>query len=62
MLLLAEAVDRLPPDYQTVYRLRTLQHLPFEDIARRMGRSVGAVRMLWLRALEGLSSMLEERA
>ena len=36
--------------------LRNLEELPHEEIARRMGRSVGAVRMLWLRALAELRS------
>lgn len=60
--LLAEAVDRLPADYREVYQLRTVQHLPFEDVAGRMGRSPGAVRMLWARALERLSTELRGRA
>ncbi|WP_165066733.1 sigma-70 family RNA polymerase sigma factor [Paludisphaera rhizosphaerae] len=60
-LLLAEAVDRLPADYREVYQLRTVQHLPFEDVAGRMGRSPGAVRILWTRALERLSTELRGR-
>jgi RNA polymerase sigma-70 factor (ECF subfamily) len=60
-VMLADAVDRLPEDYRKVYQLRTLQHLSFEDIAPRMNRSVGAVRMLWARALERLNSILEGR-
>lgn len=59
--LLADAVARLPPDYREVYLLRTLHHLPFDVIALRMRRKVGAVRMLWVRAIESLSSMLEGR-
>jgi len=39
--------------------LRTLEHVPFDQIARKMGRSVGAVRMLWARALEKLNRSLE---
>ncbi len=61
-VILADAVERLPEDYRKVYELRTLQHLSFEDVAPRMNRSVGAVRMLWARALERLNSILEERA
>ncbi|WP_165250657.1 sigma-70 family RNA polymerase sigma factor [Paludisphaera soli] len=61
-LLLAEAVERLPEDYRRVYLLRTLHHLPFEDIAPRMRRSPGAVRMLWARALERLGGELGGRA
>ncbi len=34
--------------------LRHLEGLPFPEVARRMGRTPGAVRILWLRALERL--------
>jgi RNA polymerase sigma-70 factor (ECF subfamily) len=61
-LLLAEAVDRLPEDYRRVYLLRTLHHLPFDDIGPKMRRSPGAVRMLWARALERLGDELRGRA
>ena len=61
-VLLADAVNQLPPDYREVFILRTLEHIPFEEIAAKMGRSVGAVRMLWTRALERLNRMLENEA
>jgi RNA polymerase sigma-70 factor (ECF subfamily) len=54
-VILADALERLPPDYREVIVLRNLQHLPFEEVAERMGRKSGAVRMLWARALEKLS-------
>jgi len=53
---LAEVLARLPEEYREVIVLRNLEELPHEEIARRMGRSVGAVRMLWLRALAELRS------
>ncbi len=53
-VLLADALERLPPDYREVIVLRNLQHHKFEEVAERMGRSAGAVRMLWARALEQL--------
>ena len=55
VVLLADALERLPPDYREVIVLRNLQHLPFEEVAQRMGRKSGAVRMLWARALEKLT-------
>jgi len=58
-VLLADAVSQLLPDYREVFILRTLEHVPFEEIAVKMGRSVGAVRMLWTRALERLNHLLE---
>jgi RNA polymerase sigma-70 factor (ECF subfamily) len=61
-VLLADAVSQLPPDYREAFILRTLEHVPFEEIADKMGRSVGAVRMLWTRALERLNQMLEKEA
>lgn len=54
----AEVLDRLPADYRKVIALRNLEGLPHEEVARRMNRSVGAVRMLWLRALAQLREEL----
>jgi RNA polymerase sigma-70 factor (ECF subfamily) len=53
-VLLAEVLSRLPADYREVIVLRNLQGLDHEEVARRMGRSAGAVRMLWVRALAQL--------
>jgi len=61
-VLLADALARLPPDYREVIVLRNLEHLKFDDIAARLGRSAGAVRMLWSRALEKLGRLLEDRS
>lgn len=57
-LQLAEALDRLPADYRQVIVLRNLQDLPHEEVARRMGRTPGAVRMLWMRALAELKRQI----
>jgi RNA polymerase sigma-70 factor (ECF subfamily) len=55
---LADAIARrlaqLPPDYREVLILRHWEGLPFNEVASRMGRTSGAVRVLWLRALEKL--------
>jgi RNA polymerase sigma-70 factor (ECF subfamily) len=53
-LRLADALLTLPSDYQDVIMLRHVQRLPFDEVARRMGRSRPAVQMLWLRALRKL--------
>jgi RNA polymerase sigma-70 factor (ECF subfamily) len=50
-VMLAEVLTRLPDDYREVLILRNLEGLSHEEVAQRMGRSVGAVRMLWVRAL-----------
>jgi RNA polymerase sigma-70 factor (ECF subfamily) len=51
---LLEALGRLPPDYAEVVTLRNLEDLPFEEVARRVGRSCAAVRQLWVRAVKRL--------
>jgi RNA polymerase sigma-70 factor (ECF subfamily) len=61
-VLLADALARLPPDYREVIVLRNLEHLKFDDIATRLGRSSGAVRMLWSRALEKLGRLMENHS
>ncbi len=58
-VLLADALEDLPSDYRDVVILRNLEGLKFSDVAARMGRSSGAVRMLWARAIEKLSETLE---
>jgi RNA polymerase sigma-70 factor (ECF subfamily) len=58
-VLLAEAMARLPTDYREVILHRNLGKLPFEVIAGRMHRSPGAVRMLWVRAVEKLSKLMQ---
>lgn len=60
-IMLADALAELPGDYREVILLRHIEGLPFEDVARRMDRSSGAVRMLWLRALERLRKTFPER-
>jgi RNA polymerase sigma-70 factor, ECF subfamily len=51
---LADALARLPEDYQAVLLLRVFEGLPAEEVAQRMGRTSGAVRMLQMRALAAL--------
>jgi RNA polymerase sigma-70 factor (ECF subfamily) len=49
---LLDALARLPADYRQVLLLRHRDGLPFEEIARRMGRSANAAHKLWVRATE----------
>jgi RNA polymerase sigma-70 factor (ECF subfamily) len=51
---LAEALARLPDDYREVLLLRNFEGLAHDEVAARMGRAPGAVRMLWVRALARL--------
>jgi RNA polymerase sigma-70 factor (ECF subfamily) len=57
-VILSEVLDRLPDDYREVIILRNLEGLSHDEVARRMDRSAGAVRMLWVRALERLRGEL----
>jgi len=41
-----------------VIMLRNIEEFSHEEIAERMQRSVGAVRMLWVRALAALRDAL----
>jgi RNA polymerase sigma-70 factor, ECF subfamily len=56
---LADTLARLPADYRDVIVLRHIEGLSFEQVAQRMDRSAGAVRMLWLRALKKMREALE---
>ena len=59
-VVLAQAMAQLPADYREVITLRHLEGEDFDAIAARMGRTSGAVRMLWMRALERLGSIMEK--
>src|SRR5262249_52616133 len=50
-VLLADALDRLPPDYRQAIILRNLQAPPFAEGAPRLGRTLDSVEKLWTRAL-----------
>jgi len=58
---LIKAIDRLPPDYQQVIRLRHFQDLSFKEIAKRLDRNSGAVRMIWGRAITKLRTFMEDQ-
>ncbi|HWL93707.1 MAG TPA: sigma-70 family RNA polymerase sigma factor [Phycisphaerae bacterium] len=52
------ALRELPADYEQALRLFELEGLSGEEVAERMGRSHGAVRMLLARARERLAEVL----
>ncbi len=58
-LALARVLEELPDDYRQVIELRNLQDLSHEEVAQQMNRSVGAVRMLWMRALTELRNRVD---
>ncbi len=52
------ALAALSPEHQLVVHLRLVEGLPFAEVARIMGRSVGACQMLLLRAAKALRAGL----
>jgi len=52
--MVLSAMERLPEEYRQVLDLRNLQDLPFAAIAEQLGRTVEAVRQLWVRAVRCL--------
>jgi RNA polymerase sigma-70 factor, ECF subfamily len=59
---MAEALGRLPADMQQVLLGRHLDDLPYAALAERLGRSEGAVRVLYTRALRRLREQCREGA
>jgi RNA polymerase sigma-70 factor (ECF subfamily) len=59
--VLLAAVQSLPEHYCEVVRLHSLKGVPFDEIARRQGKSESAVRKLWGRALAMLAEVLGEQ-
>ena len=60
-VVLADALADLSADHRRVIELRNLQELDWGDVAQKMDRSEGAVRMLWARALKELRPRIEVR-
>lgn len=60
-VILADELAALSPQHRQVIILRHVEGLSFSEVAGRMERSEGAVRMLWLRAIEQLRRSLAER-
>jgi len=61
IVLLADELAELRPEYRRVLLLRNMECLSFKEIAQQMERSEGAARMLWLRAVQNLRQRLSER-
>jgi DNA-directed RNA polymerase specialized sigma24 family protein len=59
VVALADQLTRLKPQYRDVIVFRNLHGLSFEESAVRTDRNAGAVRMLWLRAMEKLKQVCE---
>ena len=59
-LQVVDALCGLSEDHREVIMLRNLERLPFDEVARRMGRSRPAVQMLWMRAVKKLQRLLKD--
>lgn len=58
----AHLIADLTPEQRTVVQLRFAEGLPIAEIAARMARSEGAVKMLLMRALQNLRRRLTQEA
>ncbi len=57
---LITALESLPEDQRTALRLRYLENLPSKEIAQRLGKSDGAIRVMLTRSLTKLQELLED--
>jgi RNA polymerase sigma-70 factor, ECF subfamily len=57
-VLLLEALAKLPADQREALRLRYVESLPSKEIAGRLGKTDGAVRVMLTRALGHLQQLL----
>jgi RNA polymerase sigma-70 factor (ECF subfamily) len=60
-VVLSDALAELSEDHREVIVLHHLEGLGWDEVARRLGRTTGAVRMLWTRALKQLRPLIDER-
>lgn len=58
--LFHQAMERLSENDAKVIRLRSLEEMPFKEIAQEMDRSVDAVSKLWVRAMAKLQDEIGE--
>jgi RNA polymerase sigma-70 factor (ECF subfamily) len=58
---LADALAELRDDHREVIVLHHLEELGWDQVALRMSRTTGAVRILWTRALKELRPLIDEQ-
>jgi RNA polymerase sigma-70 factor (ECF subfamily) len=61
-VLLADALERLPPDYREAIILRQVEGLSFAEMAQRLGRTLASVEKLWVRGLVRLRRVLGDES
>lgn len=59
--LLADALDQLPPACREAYQLRDVEQLPGEEVARRLGISLAAMKSRLHRARTMIRQYLDEK-
>ena len=57
---LLTAIESLPEDQRTALRMRYVDGLPSKEIAQRMGKSDGSIRVMLTRSIEKLQKLLED--
>ncbi len=57
---LQQAIEQLPQENQDALRMRYVESLPSKEIAERLGKSDGAVRVLLTRSLKRLHSLMDD--
>jgi RNA polymerase sigma-70 factor (ECF subfamily) len=55
---LQQAIEQLPQENRDAIRMRYVESLPSKEIAERLGKSDGAVRVLLTRSLKRLQSLI----
>lgn len=60
-VVLSDALAEMTADYREVIVLRTLEGQGWDNVARAMGRTPDAARVLWARALKKLRPLIEAR-
>jgi RNA polymerase sigma factor (sigma-70 family) len=56
---LAAALEQLPDDMRELLQTRVIDGLDYREIARRTGRTEGALRVHYVRALRKLRELLD---
>jgi RNA polymerase sigma-70 factor, ECF subfamily len=56
----AQALSQLPEDYSKVLIARNIRGQTFPEIAETMNRSVGAITMLWVRAVQAFREVFPD--
>ena|ERR1043165_9670963 len=59
--LLEEAIETLPPKQQRVFMMRFYEELPYEEIAKIVGTSVGGLKANYFHAVRKIGDYLKAR-